>query len=69
MTHIGCTCNRLKEAEWKAVKWDAIVRCKDCLSWERKCKDRGVCEELSVSEEGHSRYTGEADFCSLGASR
>lgn len=27
---LGCTCDRLKEAEEKAAKWDAIVRCRDC---------------------------------------
>ena len=28
-----CSCNKLKEAEEKAAKWDAIVRCKDCEHW------------------------------------
>lgn len=27
---LDCTCNRLKEAEEKAAKWDAIVRCEEC---------------------------------------
>lgn len=26
-----CTCNKLKEAEEKAAKWDAIVRCGECV--------------------------------------
>lgn len=25
-----CSCNKLKEAEEKAAKWDAIVRCGEC---------------------------------------
>ena len=25
-----CSCNKLKEAEEKAAKWDAIVRCCEC---------------------------------------
>lgn len=25
-----CSCNLLREAQEKAAKWDAIVRCKDC---------------------------------------
>lgn len=25
-----CSCNRLREAEEKAAKWDALVRCKEC---------------------------------------
>ena len=25
-----CSCNKLKEAEEKAAKWDAIVRCWEC---------------------------------------
>lgn len=28
---LDCTCNRLKEAEEKAAKWDAIVRCGECV--------------------------------------
>jgi hypothetical protein len=27
---LDCTCNRLREAEAKAAKWDAIVRCGEC---------------------------------------
>ena len=27
---LDCTCNRLKEAEAKAAKWDALVRCGEC---------------------------------------
>lgn len=30
MIHIGCNCDRLREAEEKAAKWDAIVRCRNC---------------------------------------
>lgn len=29
-----CSCNRLKEAEEKAAKWDAIVRCGECKHYE-----------------------------------
>ena len=25
-----CSCNPLRDAQEKAEKWDAIVRCKDC---------------------------------------
>lgn len=25
-----CSCNRLREADEKAAKWDAIVRCGEC---------------------------------------
>lgn len=28
---LDCTCNRLKEAEEKAAKWDAVVRCRECV--------------------------------------
>lgn len=27
---LDCTCNRLKEAEAKAAKWDAIIQCDEC---------------------------------------
>lgn len=27
---LDCTCNRMKEAEEKAAKWDGIVRCHEC---------------------------------------
>ena len=29
-----CSCNRLRDAEDKAAKWDALVRCADCIHWE-----------------------------------
>ena len=27
---LGCTCDRLRKAEKKAAKWDAIVKCRNC---------------------------------------
>ena len=27
---LDCKCNRLREAEAKAAKWDALVRCGEC---------------------------------------
>lgn len=29
-----CSCNKLKEAEEKAAKWDAIVRCGECKHYD-----------------------------------
>lgn len=61
MTHIGCTCDRLREAEEKAAKWDAIVRCRDCenashffpYSWngERSTIEIWTCRILAEGEE------------------
>lgn len=31
---LDCTCNRLIEAEAKAAKWDALVRCGECKHYE-----------------------------------
>lgn len=33
-----CSCNPLKEAQEKAAKWDAIVRCGEC----KHCSEEGV---------------------------
>lgn len=40
---LDCTCNRLKEAEAKAAKWDGIVRCRECR-WRKFSATRGVYE-------------------------
>lgn len=31
MSELDCSCNRLREAQEKAAKWDAIVRCGECV--------------------------------------
>ena len=35
-----CSCNRLMKAEEKAAKWDAIVRCGECVYF---CESCGTC--------------------------
>ena len=35
---LNCACNRLKEAEDKAAKWDALVRCGEC----EHCSEEGI---------------------------
>ena len=38
---LDCRCNRLREAEEKAAKWDALVRCEECKYFDtRKCKSQ-----------------------------
>jgi len=36
-----CSCNKLKEAEEKAAKWDAIVRCGEC----DLCKESAILDD------------------------
>ena len=31
---LDCRCNRLREAEDKAAKWDALVKCEDCKHYD-----------------------------------
>lgn len=50
----------------------ALVRCKDCDSWDEEYSSgrkslgnyRCICHEWSNEEDGHYRYTAEDDFCS-----
>jgi hypothetical protein len=46
---LDCTCNRLIEAEAKAAKWDAIVRCGECKSAEpRRPGMLRLCSEIEA---------------------
>jgi len=57
-----CSCTRLREAEEKAAKWDALVRCGDC---EHATFERGVREcELNGMTMVPIHH-----FCSLGERR
>lgn len=53
-----CSCTRLREAEEKAAKWDAIVLCRDCRHY-----DGEECLRL------YGAYPTATDFCSRGERR
>lgn len=44
---LDCKCNRLREAEEKAAKWDALVRCWECKHYD---KIRGACWHFGYLE-------------------
>ena len=75
-----CTCNKLKEAEEKAAKWDAIVRCVECkyyepeYTWEEFrevgypyeiCMEPPTCT-LGYALSGVARVTIPNGFCAWG---
>jgi hypothetical protein len=59
-----CTCNKLKEAEEKAAKWDAIVRCGEC-----KYLMRGLPYKGRFACFNRGLFVTEKDFCSWGERR
>lgn len=54
-----CSCNPLKEAQEKAAKWDAIVRCGECVHF---------CEHCATCSYRYDRPTTVTldHFCSFG---
>lgn len=64
---LDCTCNRLKESEEKAAKWDALVRCRDCVNGIPTTSGKSViCSEWSNPEEGFTVYVPLDGFCYRG---
>lgn len=46
-----CSCNMLKEAQEKAAKWDAIVRCGECKWREVSALNATVCPDWEAFED------------------
>lgn len=64
-----CSCNKLKEAEEKAVKWDAIVRCGEC-KWREHETRLGIFGEYEMDFCWHSGRGVKPDgFCERGERR
>lgn len=76
MSELDCSCNRLREAQEKAAKWDAIVRCGECKHMHavRHCWlgiDVTECWLHADSESGAlgKSSTQPDDFCAWGERR
>ena len=61
-----CRCNKLKEAEEKAAKWDAIVRCGECVhAGKREVPPLGLARWCYF----HSHLAPKYGFCAWGERR
>lgn len=58
-----CSCNPLKEAQEKAAKWDAIVRCGEC---EHCLEDSHTEATLFCARPGCLTPTHRRGFCAWG---
>ena len=63
-----CSCNRLKEAEEKAAKWDAIVRCVECRHFTETRLADGTVENRCSGVFAHVK-TRPDGFCAWGERR
>ena len=60
-----CSCNPLREAQEKAEKWDAIVRCKDCRHFKEARLADGSIEYRCSGVFAHVKALHDG-FCSWG---
>ena len=70
MTKQWYSCNPLREAQEKAAKWDAVVRCKDCKHYyEKSEEDLVFCLNRSFLGGANYAETDPNGFCAWGERR